>query len=86
MKTAKHSICLLTASLVATATVHAGSYIITSTNKSEVVGTTAAVAGSGSSANFTSGTVTVGSTFASFQLEDGSGTRNADLIVTLTGV
>jgi hypothetical protein len=52
--------------------------------KTEIVGSTSAVPGGGSAANFSTAAIVVGTTFANFRmvLADGSNTRFADLRIT----
>lgn len=66
---------------------HAASYAISSIGKTELVGSTSSVPSGGETANFSSGSVTVGTTFAKFQLVlSGTTTRVADMRVTVVGV
>jgi hypothetical protein len=67
---------------------HGASYYISSSNKTELVGSTSAlpIGTGGSTANFPSGTVVVGTTFAQFRLlEVGSNVAYADMKVTVVG-
>lgn len=64
--------------------VQAASYSISPIGKTEVVGTSSAVPGGGATTNFSSGTVSVGTTQANFRLVvSGTSTRVADMKVTL---
>lgn len=64
----------------------AASYSIASVGKTELVGSTSAVPNSGTSDNFSTGAVSVGTTFAKFQLVlAGTSTRVADMRVTVVG-
>ncbi|RYD22362.1 MAG: hypothetical protein EOP88_08315 [Verrucomicrobiaceae bacterium] len=80
--TAAASLAILAPSLAT-----AASYAVISTGKTEVVGSSSAVPGGGSSSNFSSGTVTLGTTAASFRLVlSGTSTRFADMRITVVGI
>lgn len=66
---------------------HAASYAISSIGKTEIVGTSTAVPVGGARTNFSSGTVGIETTYASFRLVvSGTSTRFADMKVTLAGI
>ena len=86
MKINRHH--LLTALLfVSASSIHAASYAISSSGKTEWVGVDgAAVSGAGTAGNFAVGTVTAESTFAKFQMVDTSNSQRAfDMKVTVAG-
>ncbi len=63
------------------------SFAVSSLGKQEIVGTSSAVPNSGDPFNFSAGNVSVGLTFASFQLlNDSTSQRFADMRVTLAAV
>jgi hypothetical protein len=73
--------------LLAPGITQAASYAVSNIGKTEIVGDSAAVAAGGLTTNFSTGTVTVGSSFAKFQLRDATtNNRVADMKVTLSGV
>lgn len=64
----------------------AASYAVVSDGKTEVVGSSSAVPSGGSSSNFSSGTITLGTTAATFRLVlSGTSTRFADMRITVVG-
>lgn len=65
----------------------AASYAISSLGKTEIVGSRSDVPNSGSSDNFSSGPITIGSTYAKFRLVDSkTSARYADMKITVAGV